>query len=91
MVGSNLQKSSRRRWLLGVGVAHAVIDVIDTLLKGWAHFLSLGWAYPTAIVVMLIGFTIGMITQNRLYHATIAILLLAYQLVLAFMSFQTVA
>ena len=61
------------------------------MLKGWAHFASLGWTYPAAIAAMLILFTGGMITQNRRYHATIAILLLAYQLVLAFMSFQTVA
>ena len=82
---------SRRRWLLGIGVAHALADVADTLLKGWSHFASLGWTYPAAITAMLILFAGGMITQNRRYHATIALLLLAYQLVLAFMSFQTVA
>lgn len=82
---------SRRRWLLGIGVAHALADVADTLLKGWAHFTSLGWSYPVAIAAMLVLFTGGMITQNRRYHATVALLLLAYQLALAFMSFQTVA
>ena len=82
---------SRRRWLFGIGIAHGLVDVVDTLLKGWAHFASLGWVYPAATAAMLGLFVGGMITRNRPYHAFVALLLLAYQVALAFLAFQTVA
>jgi len=81
---------SRRRWIFGIALVHTLVDIADTSLKGWAHFASLGWPYPVAIFVMLVVFTFCIITANRRYHAAVAVSFLAYQLVLGFMSFQTV-
>lgn len=37
---------SRKAWFFGVGFAGVAVDVGDTLLKGIAHFQSLGLLYP---------------------------------------------
>lgn len=81
---------SRRSWLFGLGAGQIVIDLIDTLLKGAAHFASLGLVYPLASVAMLLLFTIAAITRNERFHAFFAVLLLVYQLFLALTFFNTV-
>ena len=42
---------ARRSWFFGVNAAVFVVDLLDTLLKGAAHFASLGWEYWFATLV----------------------------------------
>jgi len=81
---------SRRGWFFGLAIAQTSIDVVDTLLKGWAHFTSLGWPYPAAIAIMLLLFVIAILTDNRRYHGSVAIAFFLHQIVLAFSQFQSV-
>lgn len=74
---------SRRAWLFGLAVLQVVVDLVDTLLKGVAHFLSLGPIYMAASAAMLAGFTIAAFTRNELYHAVVALIFLAFQLFIA--------
>jgi len=81
---------SRRGWFFGLAIAQTVTDVADTLLKGWAHFMNLGWPYAAGMAAMLILFGIAIRTDNRRFHGALAIAFLAYQIVLALSLFQSV-
>lgn len=81
---------SRRGWFFGLAITQTLTDVVDTLLKGWAHFVSLGWTYPAAIALMLLGFGIAIVTDNRRFHGALAIAFLVHQFVLALSLFQSV-
>jgi hypothetical protein len=49
------------------------IDIIDTFLKGWSHFLAQGPFYLPFIGVWAGGCIIAAITRNERYHAFWAI------------------
>lgn len=57
------------------------LDLVDTLLKGWQHFLNVGWPYYVGMSVMAIGSLIAVFTRNTAYHAIWAIVSLANQLI----------
>jgi hypothetical protein len=81
---------SRRGWFFGLAIAQTLIDVVDTLLKGWAHFLSLGWPYATGMAAMLLLFGLAIFTENRHFHGALAVAFFVYQIVLALSLFQSV-
>jgi hypothetical protein len=64
---------SRRGWFFGVGLAGVAVDVVDTLLKGAAHFQSLGLLYPALMVTLATLFVIAMLTRNERYHGALAV------------------
>ncbi len=41
---------ARRAWFFGLLAAYLLIDLVDTFLKGPAHFMSFGLEYPVATV-----------------------------------------
>ena len=57
------------------------VDVVDSLLKGVPHFLSLGPQYIVSAVLYLLGFTTAAITRNERYHKTCAIVFPSVQIV----------
>lgn len=62
-------------------LAHALSDVMDTLLKGWAHFLSLGPFYPALMTGVVAMCLTGAATRREPVHAAIVLLsLLVYVL-----------
>ena len=65
------------------------IDVADTLLKGWQHFLDLGYSYYIAMSVLAIGSLVAAFTRNATYHAAWAVVSLANQLVFTLAVFPT--
>jgi hypothetical protein len=58
------------------------IDVIDTLLKGMAHFREQGPAYFVTMVLWFVLLLIAAWTKRPGYHAFIAVLFLVYNLAL---------
>ncbi len=52
----------------------APLDVIDTLLKGWPHFLEQGALYLPFIAVWTLGFLAAGISKNPKLHAAVAII-----------------
>ena len=56
---------SRRRWFFGLVLLGQLVDVADTLLKGIAHFRSLGATYPIGIAVLSALLLIAMWTRMR--------------------------
>lgn len=46
------------------------LDILDTLLKGWPHFLEQGHTYLPFIAFCTLGFLVAAITGNERYHKT---------------------
>lgn len=81
---------SRRGWFFGLLLAGQAVDVADTLLKGTAHFRSLGPAYPIVIGSFSVLFLIAMLTRNARYHGALAIFAIAELVVFPWVMFYTV-
>lgn len=78
---------SRRKWFFNLAIVIYLVDLLDTVSKGWAHFWSLGWHYPLSELLTPILFLIAIWTANRRYHATLAVLVLIDQSAFAFVSY----
>ncbi|MBV9008262.1 MAG: hypothetical protein JO354_03710 [Verrucomicrobia bacterium] len=59
------------------------VDVVDTLLKGHAHFLALGPKYIISSAILFILFAVAAITPSKRYHAFFAIYALLHTLVMS--------
>lgn len=55
-----------------------VIDVVDTLLKGVAHYRSIGPAYPILMVSAFSGSAIAAFTTSPRYHQLFALAFFVY-------------
>lgn len=67
------------------------VDIVDSLLKGLPHFLSLGPIYFVSGSVYFAGLLIAAITSSRRYHEFYAVFFLIQTTVVSFMIFQTLA
>ena len=81
---------SRRRWFFGLVLLGQFVDVADTLLKGMAHFRSLGPSYPIGIVSLSALLLIAMVTRSERYHSAFAIFAVAYLVLFPTFLFYTV-
>lgn len=81
---------SRHTWFFGLLGFSIVIDVGDSWLKGSEHFSNLGLEYIIATPVKFGLITMAMFLKNERFHATLAIVFLAYQVMWAFRMFETV-
>ena len=81
---------SRRGWFFGLLVAGQAVDVADTLLKGVAHFRSLGPSYVFAIATFSVLMLVAMRTRSERYHAAFAIFAVVYLIAYPLMVFDTV-
>jgi hypothetical protein len=80
---------SRRRWLFGLLLLFSLMDFADSLFKGWAHLMSLGWPYIAVVAtrsVLLLG---AMKSRSAKYHAFVVVLFIGQLIALAFRSFHT--
>lgn len=55
-----------------------VIDIVDTLLKGWERFLSLGPLYAGSMSLFLVLCAIAAFTKSARYHAVFALFYFVY-------------
>jgi hypothetical protein len=53
-------------------------DVVDTLLKGVAHFRSIGALYPFTMALYIAGCLGAAFTKSPRYHSAFAVFFLAY-------------
>lgn len=79
---------SRRAWFFGLVLAGQAVDVADTLLKGIAHFRSLGAAYVVAIATLSVLLLVAMRTRSERFHAAFAIFAVAYLFVFPLLLFD---
>jgi hypothetical protein len=70
---------SRRRWFFGVFAATIVFDLVDTLLKGPAHFAMFAGEYTIRVPAYLVLCIVAMITPDRRFHGAFVVASLIYQ------------
>lgn len=81
---------SRRRWFFGLLITLLIVDVIDTVFKGAAHFASLGLEYPISQAVVVLLCITGIVSRRERVQGLIVILAFGY-LVLRITRFFDVA
>jgi hypothetical protein len=82
---------SRRKWFFGLLALSFLIDIVDTALKGAAHFAELGIEYPLRIAAYVALCLIAMMTTRRAFHAAFISAALVYQLIWIFASIRRLA
>jgi len=65
------------------------VDILDSLLKGLPHFLSLGPIYFASGIFYFTGLIIAAVTRNERYHEFYAIFFLIQTAIVSFVIFQT--
>lgn len=80
--------SRRKTWFLGLVVAYALTDLVDSALKGAGHLRDLGWSYAVSEAACIILPIAGTRIRSSGFQGTIAIAFLLDQL---WLGFQTLA
>ncbi|OZI45981.1 hypothetical protein [Bordetella genomosp. 4] len=70
---------ARRAWFFGLLAATYVFDVVDTLLKGEAHFARFGNEYMIRTPIFVIACLLAIVVKSPRYHAGLVVLTLVYQ------------
>ena len=65
------------------------VDIVDSLLKGVPHLLSLGPIYFLSGVLYFAGLITAAVTRNERYHEFYAIFFLIQTTIVSFLIFQT--
>jgi hypothetical protein len=65
------------------------VDILDSLLKGVPHLLSLGPIYFLSGVLYFAGLITAAVTRNERYHAFYAVFFLIQTTIVSFLIFQT--
>jgi len=81
----------RRQWFFGLFAAGFVLDLIDSLLKGQAHWDRFGIEYYIQVPVGVALCGLAIWTANRRVHLTLVSVHLLYQLSWIFRLFNTVS
>lgn len=70
---------SRQTWFYGLLAALFAVDMIDTALKGAAHFISLGPGYPIRQGTLIVLSLVATKVTNQRFHALFVVLALIAQ------------
>ena len=82
---------SRRAWFFGVLGATYLFDVVDTLIKGPAHFERFGTEYLVRTPLLVALCIAAAVTANRWFHAAFVVFTLIYQASWILRLFDTIA
>lgn len=70
---------SRRAWFFGLLASTYALDVIDTLLKGEAHFARFGGEYLIRTPVFMTLCIAAIFVRDRRFHVALVLFTLVYQ------------
>lgn len=82
---------SRRRWFFGLLAVSYLFDIIDTLIKGEAHFARFGSEYLIRTPLFVGLCVVAAITPNRTFQAVFVVFTLIYQVSWILRLFDTIA
>ncbi|PRD44171.1 hypothetical protein C5748_06065 [Phyllobacterium phragmitis] len=77
---------SRRKWFFSLLALIFIVDIGDTVLKGWKHYHSFGAEYPLRTAAFVLGSIAAIFTSNQRFHALFVTLMLVYEV--AFIMWQ---
>jgi hypothetical protein len=69
----------RRQWIFALMAVLFVVDIADTVLKGYAHYQRLGLAYALRIGVFLGLCLIATKVKRPMFHAVFAVFAVVYE------------
>ena len=69
---------ANRQWFFTLGAILPLLDVVDTALKGYTHFIAQGALYPVTIALVTSLSILGAITANERYHKFFSIFFFVY-------------
>jgi hypothetical protein len=69
---------TNHRWFFSLAALLPLIDVVDTLLKGYSHFLAQGPLYIITIILIFSLSLLAALTKNEKYHKSFAVFFLLY-------------
>jgi hypothetical protein len=69
---------ANHRWFFALAALLPPLDAVDTLLKGYSHFLAQGPIYVVTIVLLFSLNVIAAVTKNEKYHKFFALFFLVY-------------
>ncbi|MGC4024184.1 MAG: hypothetical protein QM744_02855 [Mesorhizobium sp.] len=70
---------SIRPWFFGLLALSYLLDIMDTLLKGPAHFAHFGNEFLIRTPVLVAACAVAILTTNRRFHLTLVLAIIAYQ------------
>lgn len=82
---------ANHRWFFRLAALLPLIDAVDTLLKGWDHFLAQGLIYPVTIAILFVLSAVGAFTDRERFHAFYAVFFLIYILFFIGINLRTLA
>ncbi len=71
---------SGHRWFFSIAASLPLIDAMDTLLKGQAHFAAQGPLYVLTICLLFVFSVTGAITKREGFHAAFGVFFFLYML-----------
>lgn len=71
---------ARRGWFFGLLAATYGFDVVDTLIKGEAHFARFGDEYIIRTPVLMAACLVASFSTSRTYHGVFVVVALTYQI-----------
>jgi hypothetical protein len=80
---------SVRKWFFTLLAVLPLVDMMDTLLKGWQHFIDQGVMYWGGIVFMCGASLMARVHTSRRRNASFAILFLSYLLIFIGLNLRT--
>ena len=69
---------NHRRGFFVLIAGNFVIDLVDSSLKGWEHFWSLGPLYFSSMALFIVLGSIAAVTRSVRYHAAFAVFYFVY-------------
>lgn len=80
---------TRRIWFFGALAVTFILDLVDTLIKGEAHFSRFGHEYLIRTPILIVLCIIAIRTSSLRFHAAFVVAMLAYQCSWIFRFFGT--
>ena len=81
---------ARRAWFFGLLATTYLLDVVDTLLKGEAHFARFGIEYFLRTPVFVALCIVAILVRDRRFHVVFVALTLIYQISFILRLFDTI-
>ena len=83
--------SDNHRWFFCLAALLPVVDVADTMLKGWNHFLAQGPQYIGMVLLFFVLSLVAAVVKKERFHAVLGIFFLVIILVFISINLNTLS